>query len=144
MPKLPPAANIDKLPTWVRYHKGLCESCRGSCCSLPVEVRFGDLERLGVADPFEAEEPLKAIARRLQKARIIQHVNLRSGVMTLTRLANGDCHYLDQSSRRCSVYARRPDTCRNHPRVGPRPGYCPYQPRSQSAAGGAVTAPSCC
>lgn len=130
MQKLPPAANIDILHTWVRYRKGLCDSCRGTCCNLPVEVRFADLERLGTVDPFEAEEPLKLIAKRLQKGGIIQHVNLKSGVLTLSRLANGDCHYLDQTSRRCRVYAQRPDTCRNHPQVGPRPGYCPYQPRA--------------
>ncbi|MCF5394086.1 YkgJ family cysteine cluster protein, partial [Pseudomonas syringae] len=22
-----------------------------------------------------------------------------------------------------------PDTCRNHPKVGPRPGYCAYKPK---------------
>lgn len=129
MQKPLPTAQIENLHTWVRYQKSHCDSCRGTCCSLPVEVRFADLERLGVVDPFEAAEPLKQIAKRLQKARIIQHVNHKSGVMTLTRLANGDCHYLDQQSRRCRVYERRPDTCRNHPQIGPRPGYCAYQPR---------------
>jgi Fe-S-cluster containining protein len=24
------------------------------------------------------------------------------------------------------VYEKRPNTCRLHPQVGPRPGYCPY------------------
>ncbi|MFO6138957.1 YkgJ family cysteine cluster protein, partial [Pseudomonas aeruginosa] len=50
-------------------------------------------------------------------------------IFTLTRMANGDCLYLDRKTRLCSIYARRPDTCRNHPRIGPRPGYCAYRPR---------------
>lgn len=130
MQKLIPAAIIDDLQTWVRYSKGLCGSCRGTCCSLPVEVRFNDLERLGVVDPFEAGEPLKQVAKRLLKEGIIQHVNQKSGIMTLTQVSNGDCHYLDQSTRLCTVYSQRPDTCRNHPQVGPRPGYCAYQPKA--------------
>ncbi|MFO6335145.1 YkgJ family cysteine cluster protein, partial [Pseudomonas aeruginosa] len=36
---------------------------------------------------------------------------------------------LDRKTRLCTIYARRPDTCRNHPRIGPRPGYCAYRPR---------------
>jgi Fe-S-cluster containining protein len=28
------------------------------------------------------------------------------------------------------VYERRPDTCRNHPQVGPRPGYCAFRRRA--------------
>jgi len=52
------------------------------------------------------------------------------GIFTLTRMANGDCLYLDRQTRLCTVYAKRPDTCRNHPRIGPRPGYCAYQQKS--------------
>lgn len=129
MQKLIPAAMIDDLQTWVRYSKGLCGSCRGTCCNLPVEVRFNDLERLGLVDAFEAGEPLKQVAKRLLKDRTIEHINQKSGVMILARLANGDCHYLDQKSRLCTVYQNRPDTCRNHPQTGPRPGYCAYQPK---------------
>ncbi|WP_459943772.1 YkgJ family cysteine cluster protein [Desulfocastanea catecholica] len=34
--------------------------------------------------------------------------------------------FLDGRTRRCTIYATRPETCRNHPRVGPRPGYCAF------------------
>lgn len=124
------AADPDRLETWARYSNGLCRDCRATCCTLPVEVRIEDLIRLGVADAFERAEPAKQVARRLQKAGIVEHFNNKREVFTLTRLANGDCLYLDRTSRLCTVYAKRPDTCRNHPQIGPRPGFCAYQPKS--------------
>lgn len=127
--KLIASADPDRLETWARYSNGLCRDCRATCCTLPVEVRIDDLIRLEVVDPFERDEPLRNIARRLSKAGIVEHFNQKHGIFTLTRLANGDCLYLDRQTRLCTVYAKRPDTCRNHPRVGPRPGYCAYQPK---------------
>lgn len=123
------AADIARLETWHKYRKGLCDSCRGTCCTLPAEARLSDLIRMELLDPFEAEEPLKQLAKRLIKAGQIDHFNQKSGLFTLARRANGDCINLDVASRRCTIYAQRPDTCRNHPRIGPRPGYCPYTPR---------------
>ena len=127
------SADPERLETWARYSKGLCRDCRATCCTLPVEVRIEDLIRLGLVDAFEREEPAKNIARRLGKAGIVEHFNHKHGLFTLTRLANGDCLYLDRQTRLCSVYERRPDTCRNHPQIGPRPGYCAYQ--RKNAAG---------
>lgn len=97
---------------------------------MPAEVRIGDLVRMGVVDAFEAEEPLRFIARRLLKAGLIDHFNHKNERFTLARRANGDCIYLDDASRRCTIYERRSDTCRNHPRIGPRPGYCAYIPKA--------------
>ena len=90
-------------------------------------VRIGDLIRLGVVDEFEREEPAKNIAKRLSKEGLVERFNQKSGIFTLTRSSNGDCLYLDRKTRLCTVYAKRPDTCRNHPQVGPRPGYCAYR-----------------
>ena len=81
-----------------------------------------DLERIG--------DLAKNIAKRLSKAGIVEHFNHKHGIFTLTRLANGDCLYLDRKTRLCTVYAKRPDTCRNHPRIGPRPGYCAYRSKT--------------
>lgn len=128
--KLIASADPDRLETWARYSNGLCRDCRATCCTLPVEVRIDDLIRLEVVDPFERDEPLRNIARRLSKTGIVEHFNQKHGIFTLTRLANGDCLYLDRQTRLCTVYAKRPDTCRNHPRVGPRPGYCAYQQKT--------------
>ena len=52
-PQLIPAADIDRLDTWQKYRKGLCDTCNAGCCTLPVEVRLDDLIRLGLVDEFE-------------------------------------------------------------------------------------------
>jgi Fe-S-cluster containining protein len=119
--------DVDNCATWTRYRSGLCNSCAANCCTMPVEVKLPDLIRLGLVDPFEAEhEEPKHIAKRLQKMGAIEHFNFKNSIFTLARRANGDCHNLDAQTRRCTVYEKRPNTCRSHPQVGPRPGYCPY------------------
>jgi Fe-S-cluster containining protein len=45
------------------------------------------------------------------------------------RMGNNDCLYLDRKSRLCTIYDLRPDTCRNHPKIGPRPGFCAFKPK---------------
>ena len=130
--------DVDRIETWTRYRAGLCDSCQANCCSMPMEVRLPDLVRLGIVDPFEAEhEAPKQIARRLEKAGLIEHFNFKREVFTIARRGSGDCHFLDAKTRRCTVYEQRPDTCRKHPQVGPRPGYCPYG--AQRATGTART-----
>lgn len=124
-----PAANVDDLSTWVKYKASHCQTCRGTCCSLPVEVRFNDLVRMGVVDEFEAGEPAKRLAKRLAKEGVVGHFNHKTEVYTLARYANDDCIYLDQRSRLCTIYEQRPDTCRQHPRIGPKPNFCAYQPK---------------
>jgi Fe-S-cluster containining protein len=119
--------DVDNCATWTRYKSGLCNSCAANCCTMPVEVRLADLVRLELVDPFEAEhEAPKQIAKRLQKAGLIEHFNFKHNIFTLSRRANGDCTNLDAQTRRCTVYEKRPTTCRLHPQVGPKPGYCPY------------------
>lgn len=123
--------DLDDIQTWIRYRKGMCDSCRASCCTMPVEVRLPDLVRIGIVDEFELDADPRQIAKRLQKARLIQHFNPRYALFTLAQRANGDCHYLDAQSRRCTIYALRPDTCRKHPEtLGPRPGHCAYQQKA--------------
>jgi Fe-S-cluster containining protein len=119
--------NVDNCDTWTRYRNGLCNTCAANCCTMPVEVKLPDLVRLELVDPFEAEhEEPKQIAKRLQKMGVIEHFNFKNSIFTLSRRANGDCQNLDVKTRRCNVYDKRPNTCRLHPQVGPRPGYCPY------------------
>ena len=94
---------------------------------MPVEVKLSDLIRLGLIDPFEAEhEEPKKIAKRLFKLSLIDHFNFKNSIFTLSRRSNGDCQYLEATTRSCTVYEKRPSTCRLHPQVGPRPGFCPY------------------
>ncbi|WP_374592355.1 YkgJ family cysteine cluster protein [Aquabacterium sp.] len=124
--------DVDRLDTWTRYRSGLCDNCVANCCTMPVEVKLADLVGLGLVDPFEAEhEAAKQIARRLTKAGLLDHFNFKHEIFTLARRASGDCSFLDAVTRRCTVYERRPGTCRKHPQVGPRPGYCPYGPKAR-------------
>lgn len=125
--------DIDRPDTWSRYRNGMCDTCVANCCTMPVEVKLRDLVRLGLVDPFEAEhEAPKQIAKRLSKAGAIDHFNFKHEIFTLARRASGDCHFLDAHTRRCTVYEQRPNTCRSHPQVGPRPGYCPHGQRARS------------
>ena len=125
--------DVDRPDTWTRYRNGLCDTCAANCCTMPVEVRLPDLVRLDLVDAFEAEhEAPKQIAKRLEKAGLIDHFNFRHSIYTLARRANGDCANLHPQTRRCTVYAQRPDTCRKHPQTGPKPGYCPYGDKKHS------------
>ena len=125
--------DVDRPDTWTKYRSGLCDGCAANCCTMPVEVKLPDLVRLDLVDPFEAQhEPAKQIAKRLTKAGVIEHFNFKNSIYTLARRASGDCHYLDAVTRRCTVYEKRPNTCRLHPQVGPRPGHCPYGAAARS------------
>lgn len=131
MAKVIQTVDIERTETWIKYKDSLCDSCIANCCTLPVEVRIADLVRMELIDEFEAEEAPKDIAKKLKKAGVVEHFNFKHGIFTLTRLANGDCLYLDKNSRRCTIYLKRPDTCRNHPRIGPRPGFCAYSEKQK-------------
>ncbi|PUE09248.1 zinc/iron-chelating domain-containing protein [Limnohabitans sp. T6-5] len=119
--------DVDRPDSWSRYRAGMCDTCAANCCTMPVEVKLPDLVRLELVDAFEAEhEDPKKIAKRLSKAGLIEHFNFKNSIFTLSRRASGDCQFLDAITRRCTVYEKRPNTCRLHPQVGPRPGHCPY------------------
>ena len=128
-PQLIAAAEIDRVETWTKYNKDMCTSCMSTCCTMPVEVRIADLIHLGVVDEFERGEPPKNIAKRLQKEGIVERFHQKSEIFTLVRMGNNDCLYLDRKTRLCTVYDLRPETCRNHPKIGPRPGFCAYKPK---------------
>ncbi|MBI3544911.1 MAG: YkgJ family cysteine cluster protein [Deltaproteobacteria bacterium] len=115
--------------TWRLYKKGLCDDCWAGCCTLPVEARPHDLVRLGLVTQDEIDWSLSDVADQLFKRRIIQHYDPKEGMFTLEQVGGRDCIYLDPRTRRCTVYEKRPDTCRNFPKIGPRPGHCPYKPR---------------
>jgi len=127
IPSIP--ANVDDLKTWVKFRQKLCDHCRATCCSLPVEVKTGDLVRMGLINEFDLQENPKVIFKRLQKEKLVQHFHAKSQTLTLAQMANGDCIFLDQTNRRCTIYDLRPETCRNHPIKGPRPGYCAFIPK---------------
>ena len=76
--------DVDRLDTWSRYRAGMCDTCAANCCTMPLEVQLPDLVRLGLVDAFEAEhEEPRQIAKRLQKARLIDHFNHKNVVFTM-------------------------------------------------------------
>jgi len=123
-------ADIDRPSTWRFFKEGMCKGCDSLCCTLPVEATISDLVRIGLVteDEATADSPRK-IARRLEKERLVQTYRDRTGFFTISQRSNRDCHFLDPKSRSCTIYDRRPETCRRFPQKGPRPGYCPHQLR---------------
>ena len=118
------AADPDRPKTWRKWKKGLCDDCQAFCCRMPVEVTSGDLIRMGICGDFDIELGTKHILKTFKAE--IKSFSKASEKYTLEQLSNRDCLYLDQN-RRCSIYDQRPDTCRRHPLVGPRPGFCAYE-----------------
>jgi Fe-S-cluster containining protein len=102
----------------------MCDGCWSGCCTLPVEVSAADLIRLGLVTEFEAAGGLKAVAKRLLKEKVIQAFQARSQLFILEQRNGRDCIYLDKN-RLCTVYEKRPEVCRQFPKIGPRPGFCP-------------------
>lgn len=92
---------------------------------MPVEIRLSDLIRLGVVSEDEAASSVKKVAKRLIREGIIVSYRQGTELFMLTQKANRDCLYLDSKTRLCTVYEKRPDTCRQFPSIGPRPGFCP-------------------
>ena len=119
--------DVDRLETWSKYKAGMCDSCAANCCTMPLEVQLSDLVRLELVDQFEVDNvDHKQIAKRLMKMRLIDHYNPKHNIFTMARRAGGDCNFLDKNTRRCTVYEKRPETCRQHPKKGPKPGFCAY------------------
>lgn len=112
--------------TWSFFHQKMCRRCQAWCCRLPAEVTMADLIAMELLTNFDRQEPARSLAKRLKKQGIIEHFHEKSGKFTLSRRANGDCLFLGGEDRRCAMYDKRPPVCRQHPRVGPRPGFCPY------------------
>jgi Fe-S-cluster containining protein len=93
---------------------------------MPVEIHGEDLVRLGVATEDEIiSGSRKKLAKRLMKEGILQSYREATELFMLTQRPNGDCYYLHPITRLCTVYEKRPETCRKFPEIGPRPGYCP-------------------
>ncbi len=120
------SVQIENPGTWLKYKQEMCKTCVGSCCSLAVEATLDDLIRMELVDPFEAQEPVKKIVKRLKKEGHVRLYNQKSQLFILDQRPNGDCLFLDLEKRNCTIYEKRPKTCRNHPEIGPRNGFCAY------------------
>lgn len=111
--------------TWRPYKNGLCETCTANCCTLPVEATLDDLIRLEVTEQFEVDDNFNQMLKRLKKEKIVKSYHAPTKTFILETKNYSDCIFLD-SNRRCTVYEKRPETCRNFPKVGPKSNWCPY------------------
>lgn len=113
--------------TWIKYTKTSCKSCAGTCCTMPIEVRWEDLVNLNLVNEDDLISPLKTTIARLKKEKIITAYREESGLFALKQTADGKCRYL--INNRCVVYKNRPLVCRAFPlEMGWRHGYCPQKP----------------
>lgn len=110
---------------WIKYRSGMCEGCWGGCCTLPVEASAADLIRLELITEDEAAASLKKTARRLESEGLIQAFVARTQLFVLEQRNGRDCIFLHPRTRLCTVYEKRPEVCRQFPKIGPRPGFCP-------------------
>lgn len=92
---------------------------------MPVEASLSDLVRMNILDEFHLEMSLEEQVKIAIKHPAINRFTKSSMKFTLNQKPNQSCHYLDQSGR-CQIYDKRPDTCRNHPKIGPKPNYCAF------------------
>lgn len=119
----------DRPSTWKPYREGLCNACNAACCTMPVEVRASDLVRLGLIDEDELRASPKKVFNKLARQGILKSYRAATGLFMLVQKSNDDCVFLG-TDRLCTVYERRPDVCREFPKIGPRPGYCPADPKT--------------
>ena len=90
---------------------------------------MNDLIRLELTTEFEAAESLKKIAKKLIQKRIVKSFNAKNQIFILEQKNGDDCVFLG-SDRLCTVYEKRPEVCRQFPKIGPKPGYCPGRRKS--------------
>lgn len=95
---------------------------------MPVEIRASDLVRLGLATEDELNQSIKKVAKKLIRSGVLKSYREGTEFFMISQKANEDCWFLDTKTRKCTVYEKRPDTCRDFPtRVGTRVGYCPVR-----------------
>ncbi len=116
--------DVQNLNSWRPFLKKLCEGCWAGCCTMPVEMSPTDLVRLGLATEDEISFSLPEVADRLLAKKIIQGYAEKKQIFVLAQVSGRDCVYLDKN-RLCKVYDKRPRVCREFPKIGPKPGFCP-------------------
>ena len=92
------------------YAEGLAFECTqcGNCCSgAPGYVWVTDEEIIGLATAMNFENDIEAFERKF-----VRKVGRRKSLM---EYPDGDCIFLEEKTRRCLVYERRPVQCRTWP-----------------------------
>jgi Fe-S-cluster containining protein len=105
------------IPIIAARPKYSCSKCPAYCCSYPeIEVTPRDIERLAkhFGLPYRTAEERFTKYDAKEKVRSLRHRQ--------DRIFSSVCTFLDQKTRRCTVYEVRPGVCREYP-DSPRCGY---------------------
>lgn len=116
---------LSDLKLWTKYNNDLCQTCAGSCCYMPVEVKTSDLIRLEILNEFHLELSEREQIKDALKHPAVLRYTPSSEKFMLKQKTDSSCYFLD-ANKKCTKYEQRPDTCRNHPHIGPKPGFCAY------------------
>jgi uncharacterized protein len=93
---------------------------------MPVEVKIEDLVRLEKISEDDVHISRRKLVTRLKKEGLIQSYRDSTQLFTLSQRPNGDCLFLDEKTRLCRVYNKRPNVCRQFPKqLSLRVGFCP-------------------
>jgi len=86
-----------------------CDKCIAYCCSIydRVQVNPRDIRRLATHFRVEPEVASQRFTKLFGKERILRR--------KADRLFGQACTFLDQDTRKCTVYNARPLTCREFP-----------------------------
>jgi uncharacterized protein len=122
--------DVDRPSEWLRFKPSMCNGCWAGCCTMPVEITIADLVRMGLAHEDDLRSSLKKLAKQLMNEGIIKSFRAATGLFMLEQKNNRDCIYLG-ADRLCTIYEKRPETCRKFPSMGPRPGFCPAGRRAE-------------
>ncbi len=114
-----------ELRQWRKFEKNLCDSCIGSCCYMPVEIPLEDLYLQGFLDPFYKDLDDKDQIKEALKLKFVKRYTPSTKKFTLHQKKDLSCFFLLENGR-CSIYENRFSTCRNHPKIGPKPNHCAY------------------
>lgn len=96
-----------------------CSKCPGYCCSYPrIEVKPTDLSRIARHFGITPEEAARRFTRIYDDEgtpeRILRHRK--------DSVYGSICRFFDTHARKCTIYAARPQVCRDYPN-GNRCGY---------------------
>ena len=89
-----------------------CSRCPGYCCSYPrIEVKPSDVRRLAAFHGISVEEAERKFTRIYmddgKPERILRHKK--------DTVYDTICRFFDTNLRRCTIYAGRPQVCREYP-----------------------------
>ena len=86
-----------------------CDKCVAYCCSIyeRVQVTSKDTRRLAAHFKVSTETAVARFTKLNGKERILRR--------RADRLFGQACMFLNQESRKCTIYDARPDTCREFP-----------------------------